>query len=223
MRKTVAALLPIGLIFSLVSLACSNPITGFLSTRTAMMRTATATLFTATPTDSPTPTPTATPTATLTPSPTPLFRNHESCGSPSSDISYLLPETWDLSTVESTDCSALFGPKMSNGWRVAVLFYVHSDTRTLSAIAASIVSNMENEKTDFRYTNSSRDSFETDSGLDAEKIIGVLTQDGDRYADTIYVFKRGSRFIIAEYTRLEDEFEVLDAEVDLIMRSVELE
>ena len=52
-------------LFLLVSLSCTNPITMYFSTQTAIMETATATMWT--PTSTPTKTPTNTPTFTPTP------------------------------------------------------------------------------------------------------------------------------------------------------------
>lgn len=223
MRKIATVLLPAVMVFSLISLACSNPITNFLSTRTAVMKTATATQFTPTPTNTATSTPTSTPTATLTPSPTPIPRNQEACGNPRTEFSYILLDIWELRTVPNTDCSALFGPKMSNGYLAAVVFSSFSDARSLAAIVDAIIVNMEKEKKSFQYTNSAQEPFETESGLSCTKITGVLVAQKESYADVIYVFKKGSRMIIAEYTRLEDEFSELDAEVDRIMQSLQFD
>jgi hypothetical protein len=57
----------------LASLSCTNPIARYYSTRTAVMETATATMWTPTPTNTPTSTPTRTPTPTPTFTPTPDF------------------------------------------------------------------------------------------------------------------------------------------------------
>jgi hypothetical protein len=61
------------ILFVLVSLSCSNPISDYFSTRTAVMQTATATMWTPTPTFTPTNTPPNTPTFTPTFTPTPDF------------------------------------------------------------------------------------------------------------------------------------------------------
>jgi hypothetical protein len=60
-------------LFVLISLSCTNPITIYFSTQTAVMETATATMWTPTPTFTPTNTPTDTPTNTPTFTPTPDF------------------------------------------------------------------------------------------------------------------------------------------------------
>jgi hypothetical protein len=71
MRKT--PLLFVLAIFVMVSLSCTNPITSYFGTKTAIMDTATATMWTPTPTFTPTNTPTNTPTDTPTYTPTPDF------------------------------------------------------------------------------------------------------------------------------------------------------
>jgi hypothetical protein len=55
----------------IASLACANPVQDYFQTQTAVLGTATATLWTPTPTDMPTPTRTFTPTVTPTHTPTP--------------------------------------------------------------------------------------------------------------------------------------------------------
>jgi hypothetical protein len=60
-------------LFVLISLSCTNPITSYFSTQTAVMETATATMWTPTPTFTPTNTPTNTPTHTPTFTPTPEY------------------------------------------------------------------------------------------------------------------------------------------------------
>jgi hypothetical protein len=70
MTKKVPLLLVFALLL-LSSLSCTNPITMYLSTQTAIMETATATMWTPTPTSTPTNTPTNTPTFTPTFTPTP--------------------------------------------------------------------------------------------------------------------------------------------------------
>jgi hypothetical protein len=66
----------------LSSLSCTNPITRYFSTQTAIMETATATMWTPTPTNTPTFTPTFTPTETptYTLTPTPDNRFYETGG-----------------------------------------------------------------------------------------------------------------------------------------------
>jgi hypothetical protein len=71
MRKT--PLLLVIAIFVVVSLSCTNPITSYFGTQTAVMDTATATMWTPTPTFTPTNTPTNTPTDTPTFTPTPDY------------------------------------------------------------------------------------------------------------------------------------------------------
>jgi hypothetical protein len=75
MRKT--PLLFVIAIFVFVSLSCTNPITSYFGTQTAIKDTATATMWTPTPTFTPTNTPTNTPTDTPTFTPTPdyLFKD----------------------------------------------------------------------------------------------------------------------------------------------------
>jgi hypothetical protein len=60
-------------LFVLVSLSCTNPITSYLTTQTAIMETATATMWTPTSTFTPTNTPTNTPTETPVATPTPDY------------------------------------------------------------------------------------------------------------------------------------------------------
>ncbi len=83
MIRKVSVIFVIGL-FVLVSLSCSNPITNYFSTQTAVMETATATMWTPTPTYTPTNTPTNTPTDTPTASPTPDFLYSEDFDDPDS-------------------------------------------------------------------------------------------------------------------------------------------
>jgi hypothetical protein len=66
-------LLFVATVFILVSLSCSNPISDYFSTQTAILQTATATMWTPTPTNTPTDTPTDTPTNTPTLTPTPEY------------------------------------------------------------------------------------------------------------------------------------------------------
>jgi hypothetical protein len=81
-RKT-----PIVILFALLiiaSLSCTNPIASYFSTRTAVMETATATMWTPTPTFTPTSTPTNTPTFTPTLTPTPDFLYADDFSDPTS-------------------------------------------------------------------------------------------------------------------------------------------
>jgi hypothetical protein len=72
-----APLLFIVMLFVLVSMSCTNPITMYLTTQTALMQTATAAMWTPTPTYTPTDTPTNTPTDTPTYTPTPEYLYYE--------------------------------------------------------------------------------------------------------------------------------------------------
>ncbi|MBN2085560.1 MAG: hypothetical protein JW748_10090 [Anaerolineales bacterium] len=100
-----------GLVLFAASLACSNPITNYFSTKTAVMETATATMWTPTPTNTPTitptPTSTSTPTATMTPTVDPR-RYFETEGR--ADFSYIPPDGWRKLTVDGTDMRGWSGP-----------------------------------------------------------------------------------------------------------------
>ncbi|MBN2085559.1 MAG: hypothetical protein JW748_10085 [Anaerolineales bacterium] len=87
-------------LFVLISLSCTNPITSYLSTQTAVMETATATMWTPTPTFTPTHTPTDTPTNTPTFTPTPEYLYMDDFEDPDSDWEewedeYVLAEYFD--------------------------------------------------------------------------------------------------------------------------------
>ncbi len=76
------AVLAVVFVVFLASISCTNPITTYFSTQTAVMETATATMWTPTPTNTPTFTPTLTPTETPTNTltPTPDNRFYETSG-----------------------------------------------------------------------------------------------------------------------------------------------
>jgi hypothetical protein len=81
-RKTPLVIL-LGMLV-IASLSCTNPIASYFSTQTAVMETATATMWTPTPTNTPTSTPTNTPTFTPTFTPTPDFLYADDFSDPSS-------------------------------------------------------------------------------------------------------------------------------------------
>jgi hypothetical protein len=105
------AVLAVGFILLIASLACSNPITDYFSTQTAVMQTATATMWTPTPTNTPTitPTPTSTFTPTVTPSPTKDPRRYyETKGRV--NFSYIPPDGWRKYKLSGTNMQAWSGP-----------------------------------------------------------------------------------------------------------------
>ncbi|MGB7537373.1 MAG: hypothetical protein WBM17_02425 [Anaerolineales bacterium] len=94
-----------GLALFAASLACTNPITSYFSTRTAVMQTATATMWTPTPTF--TPTLTSTPTSTPTPTVDPRYY-FETAGRV--NFSYIPPDGWKKLSVDGTDLRGWSGP-----------------------------------------------------------------------------------------------------------------
>jgi hypothetical protein len=94
-----------GLVLFAASLACTNPITSYFSTQTAVMQTATATMWTPTPTY--TPTLTSTPTSTPTPTVDPRYY-FETAGRV--NFAYIPPDGWKKMSVDGIDLRAWSGP-----------------------------------------------------------------------------------------------------------------
>ncbi len=124
-----------GLVLFAASLACTNPITTYFSTQTAVMQTATATMWTPTPTNTPTITPTPTSTFTPTNSPTPTQDPryyYETAGRV--NFSYIPPKGWKKLSVDGTD---LRGWSTAGG-QVEIAFFDERNTGTAADAAADM-------------------------------------------------------------------------------------
>jgi hypothetical protein len=180
------AVLSAGLVLFAASLACTNPITSYFSTQTAVMQTATATMWTPTPTNTPTitPTPTSTNTPTNTPSPTKDPRYYfETAGR--ANFSYMPPKGWKKLTVSGTDLRGWSGPGSAN------LGFFDMD---INSSAADVASGME---TQFRalfgnFKSQGDGVLDLESGVDNAWFSFTGSLQGTNFFVTMYFFVNGS-------------------------------
>ena len=187
------AVFAVGCMLLIASMACTNPITSYLSTRTAVMQTATATMWTPTPTNTP----------TFTPTNTPDPRYYETDGPV--DFSYVPPKGWKKDTGE--DLMAWQGPGDTN-------LYFFSDELDYSAkeMVLLVTTYYESE---YGAKCSNKGSFSTDEDLDAAwAVCTISASDGTiRIAEYMFTDDHGS-FVEATYLRVDDEDEDQDDVVE---------
>ncbi|MBN1438359.1 MAG: hypothetical protein JW929_03030 [Anaerolineales bacterium] len=206
-KKSVFA---VGLMLFAASMACSNPITDYLSTQTAVKQTATATMWTPTPTDTPTPTPTDTPTPTPTdtPTPTPDPRYQETYGL--FDFSYVPPRGWKKNSGE--DLMAWEGPG-----NTALYFYTNRVNASANEIVDVLVVLYYEE---YGFECESQGDFEINSGLDGAWMTcdlpnNTLVQE--------YIVSEKGKYVDAVYLREDGEDEDQDPVVEDCIRSIEFD
>ncbi len=205
------AVFAVGFMLFAASMACSNPITDYFSTRTAVMQTATATMWTPTPTNTPTSTPTNTPTNTPTdtPSPTPDARYYETGGT--ADFSYVPPKKWKKNTGE--DLMAWTGPGDT-----MLYFYSDKSNYDASELADLLISYY---KSQYGATCDNEGSFDTDAGLDSAWITCIVSVQGGELQVREFLFSDGSGHIVeATYLRVDGQDEDQDPVVEDCLKTL---
>lgn len=200
------AIIAVGLVLFAASLACTNPISSYFSTQTAVMQTATATMWTPTPTNTPTNTPTSTPTNTPTETltPTPDNRFYETNGSV--NFSYVPPEKWDEDTSQE-----LTGWNYKNGAAI-LYFYSGQVERSAADIGAGVISYWEDKGA----TLEDEGEFDTDAGLDSYKVVVTIAgSSGSLIRITEYIFTDGDgNYVESQYLRLDAKNKNQDQDVE---------
>jgi ABC-type cobalt transport system substrate-binding protein len=190
-RKTPLVLLAVLMV--LASLSCTNPITRYFSTQTAVMETATATMWTPTPTNTPTFTPTFTPTNTPTSTltPTPDNRYYEKNGP--INYSYVPPTGWRKSKMES-------GIYAWNGKGDTELdFYLIQNDMDATSAATKAETALKSELT--AYTVIDEGLFSPDSGIDAYRFTFTADYAGSSYFFDCYLFSQDGYILEGLYGR----------------------
>ena len=208
------AVLAVGFMLLAALIACdSNPIMLYLLTRTAMMQTATATMWTPTPTDTPTPTftptntltntPTNTPTNTITPTPDPRYYETEG----RVDFSYIPPKGWKKSNIEGSDLQGWSGPGDTQ-----LAFF---DDHYTGSAADFTAETLEDLKTVFEISVKDEGELDLDSGVENYWIALTMSYEGDSAFFVMYFFSDGDdNIVFAMYGRILDEDEDQDAVVE---------
>ncbi len=185
------------------SLSCTNPIARYYSTRTAVMETATATMWTPTPTNTPTPTPTLTPTQTPTDTltPTPDNRFYEKGGD--IEFSYIPPTNWRKSVGSS-------GLTQWEGKGTTLLtFIVQESSQDAASAGVMMEATLKTALSSFVVTN--EDVFSPDSGLDAYRFAFTANYQGIAVFGELFIFS-GSGFLVEGlYLRPDSSDETQDA------------
>jgi hypothetical protein len=201
--------------FVIASLSCTNPITRYFSTQTAVMETATATMWTPTPTNTPTstptPTPTQTPTSTLTP--TPDNRFYEKGGG--IEYSYIPPTGWRKS-------AGATGLTQWEGEGTTVLsFNVQESSQDAAWAAATMEDALKAGLTSFVVTE--EDVFSPESGLDAYRFAFTAKYQGIAVFGEMFVFSGSGYLVEALYLRPDGSDEAEDALVIESMMTMRFE
>ncbi len=190
MKKAVLA---VALVLFLASLSCTNPITIYFSTQTAIMETATATMWTPTPTNTPTstptPTPTKTPTRTLTP--TPDNRFYETGGDV--NYSYVPPIDWR----KSKGSNGLY--EWSGAGDTLLTFNIESSSTDSATAAATMETALKTGLTNFVIGDEA--AFSPDLGLDSYRFTFTAEFQGAALYGEVYVFSGNDYLVEGVYLR----------------------
>ena len=200
------AILAVMFVLYAASMACTNPIASYFSTRTAVMETATATMWTPTPTNTPTatPTPTATATPTNTLTPTPDNRFYETGGA--INFSYVPPIGWKKS-------------KASNGiyqWAgkgtTVLQFQIQESSSDAASAGALAETSMGSIFPGAKIIDEG--ALSPDSGLDAFFFIFSAPYSGLKIHAEIYIFSGNGFMLEGIYLRPDDS----DADQDPLVK-----
>jgi hypothetical protein len=187
------AILAVAFALFLASMSCTNPIASYFSTRTAVMETATATMWTPTPTNTststPTQTPTKTPTRTLTP--TPDNRFYETGGE--INYSYVPPTGWR----KSKGTNGLYTWKGAGDTEVDFVLVQNSLDATLAATTAEAA--LKSELSGYSLINEG--AFYPDSGIDAYLFTFTADYSGSTFHFECYIFAQDGYILEALYGR----------------------
>jgi hypothetical protein len=171
----------------LASLSCTNPIVRYFSTRTAVMETATATMWTPTPTNTPTSTPTQTPTKTPTNTltPTPDNRFYEKGGA--IEYSYIPPTGWR----KSMGADGLY--EWQGKGDTILTFNIQEDSMDAAAAGALMENTLKSALTGFVLVDEG--VFSPDSGLDSYRFSFTADFQGVTVYGELYAFS-GSDYLV---------------------------
>lgn len=182
-------------LLALMSLSCANPISGLISTQTAVIQTKTATVWTPTPSE----------TLTHTPEP----RYFELGGVIA--FSYTPPENWQENTSEKL--MAWNGPGSAK-----LRFFIDQYKYTVDTLADYIVEYYVGQ---FSAHCSNNDNFDTDNGLSATWITCINSASGGLGLLSTFLFQNDNGIIlVAEYSRNDDRDEEQDIIVEECLRTL---
>lgn len=203
-----------------LSTSCENPIQSYLNTQTALMETATATLWTPTSTNtltnSPTPTRTITPTKTITPTQTPTSTRDPNLFTETKAtkmFSYIPPKGWQSYIYIDTNFTFWNGP---GGCKLA--FYQQKTNVSPRMYATIEMEDLMNELNYFKYIASG--PYYPASGLEAYSFSFIMG--GNKYV-AIYIFSDGVWLLEAQFIRPPSCPDTQDALIATTMRSMQYE
>jgi hypothetical protein len=171
----------------LASISCTNPIARYFSTRTAVMETATATMWTPTPTNTPTSTPTSTPTKTPTNTltPTPDNRFYEKGGA--IEYSYIPPTGWR----KSMGADGLY--EWQGKGDTILTFNIQESSMDAATAGALMENTLKSALTKFVLVDEG--VFSPDSGLDSYRFSFNADFQGVTVYGELYAFS-GSDYLV---------------------------
>ncbi|MGD0174285.1 MAG: hypothetical protein ABSC61_07620 [Anaerolineales bacterium] len=254
------AVLGVAFLLFLASIAYTNPIAGYFSTRTAVMETATATMFTptATNTDTRRPTRTRTPSITLTqtrtktktlrPTDTPLFIETaaEGSGTPPapnlrtltrtgpSDLqpnrftesagktkfSYVPPLGWKKVPASKSSLTSWNGPMQTGGVACTLVFNVEQSDLSAAEAAKELLDSLSPGG---GVKILSQGKFLNDAGLDAYKVVIVISSQGQNLQLAVYFFQKRGFQIQSVYLRIAELNREQDSIVDQSLKTLQYE
>jgi len=201
-KKIVTA---VAFVLFLASMACTNPIASYFSTRTAVMETATATMWTPTPTNTSTPTSTKTPTRTLTP--TPENRFYETSGAIS--FSYVPPTGWR----KSIDTNGLY--EWQGTGSTVLTFLIEGSSEDATTAGGETETTMESAFHGYQLVDEG--AFSPSSNLDSFRFAFTAPFQGSNVYFEWFIFSGNGYLVEALYIRTVGADEDQDA---LIMDSM---
>ena len=209
------AVLAVVFLLILASMACTNPITSYFSTRTAVMETATATMWTPTPTNTRTFTPTFTPTKTPTRTLTPTSDNRFYEKGAAIQFSYVPPEGWTKSK-GSTGTTSWSGPG-----GVQLTFIVQASSWDAAFAGAQMEDAMKATFPGYKLVEEG--VFSPDSGLDAYRFAFSAPYQGVTLYFEVYVFSGSGYLVEGLYLRSNTSNQDQDAVIMDTMMTMRFE
>jgi hypothetical protein len=215
----------------LLLLAGCGPSAEQQSTMTASSMTSTAAAWTPTPsatataTFTQTPTPTETATATLTATPTKIPTKTATATqtpdpnryyAPDDTFSLIPPEGWEPHPADM-EYPVLLGPQLG-GYSLNLMFIQQESTFMMAFYAAMIQDSLTERAPGI--TQISEDFLVSDDGKDYFRWEITNLLEGIAYHQILYFFESGDWKLVITYTRLEDQGEEYDMQVDDSMSSV---
>jgi hypothetical protein len=254
------AVLGVAILLFLASIACTNPIAGYFSTRNADIKMATAAMFTPTTTETNTrrPTRTRTPSVTLTqtrtktrtlrPTNTPLIIDTAAKGSgtppapnlktltqngPSglqlnrftesagvTKFSYIPPQGWKKVPATKSSLTSWNGPMQTGGVACTLVFNIEQSDLSAAESAKELLDSLTPGG---GVKILSQGKFVSDAGLDAYKVLIVISSQGQNLQLAVYFFQKRGFQIQSVYLRITELNKEQDSIVDQSLKTLQYE